>query len=270
MLLQRVITAVFLILLVIGLVFFAPLWLSKLLFALMAMVGMQEWLTLCGALRGGRVFWLAMTALLMFLLLRLSTPYVSLILFLAVVFWCLCLPLLLRFPKPAGGLDGLVFHPATGPVILVPAWLALVTLQEQPRGATLVMLLMLLVWSADSGAYFSGRRFGRRKLLAQVSPGKTLEGLLGGVVLAMAVAAIFGLVLDYQGAKYALFMIISLATVLFSVIGDLVESLVKRRAGVKDSGALLPGHGGMLDRIDSLLAASPCYAAGLLQLESGS
>jgi phosphatidate cytidylyltransferase len=128
------------------------------------------------------------------------------------------------------------------------------------RGPQIVLWLVLLVIAADVGAYFAGRSLGRRKLAPRVSPGKTLEGALGGLLLvalvAWAGAAHFGL--PPLGG-----VIFGCAVGIFSVIGDLTESMFKRAAGLKDSGVLLPGHGGLLDRIDSVTAAAPLYALGL-------
>lgn len=131
-----------------------------------------------------------------------------------------------------------------------------------------LMYLFLLVWAADSGAYFVGRKFGKRKLAPTVSPNKSLEGLYGGVITAVIIICIVQYqYLDLTFMQQILFMILSLVTVLGSVLGDLFESMVKRRAGIKDSGRVLPGHGGVLDRIDSLLAAAPIFAAGIYALK---
>ncbi|MEY2863347.1 MAG: hypothetical protein RLY58_1054 [Pseudomonadota bacterium] len=119
-----------------------------------------------------------------------------------------------------------------------------------------------LVWVADSGAYFAGRALGSRPLAPDVSPKKTLEGLAGGVVLTTVLAVSVAYQQQLVGWHCVGFLLLSMLTVLVSVLGDLVESMFKRQAGVKDSGTLLPGHGGVLDRIDSLLAATPIFALG--------
>lgn len=131
-----------------------------------------------------------------------------------------------------------------------------------------LMYLFLLVWGADSGAYFVGRKIGSRKMVPAVSPNKSIEGLFGGLALSILIIIIVQfsfLKLDFF--QHTLFLILSIFTVLGSVLGDLLESMIKRRAGVKDSGSILPGHGGVLDRIDSLLAAAPIFAAGIYLLK---
>ena len=132
---------------------------------------------------------------------------------------------------------------------------------ESPyHGAKLVLLVCFLVWSADSGAYFSGKRFGKHKMAPAVSPNKTIEGLVGGALLAVLVtwggAALMGISFSGLGSL----LVIAVVTVVASVMGDLVESMFKRVSGIKDSGTILPGHGGILDRIDSLTSALPVFA----------
>jgi len=158
-----------------------------------------------------------------------------------------------------------------GALVLITAWLSIVMLHAvQPYGPVLVLYLFVLIWVADSGAYFAGRAFGRRKLSPFVSPGKTWAGVAG----ALGGAAISALVLSYSGAVGPAaplpLLLLSLLVTMVSIGGDLWESRLKREAGVKDSGHLLPGHGGMLDRIDSLLAAAPVFAlgAGLIGLSA--
>lgn len=131
-----------------------------------------------------------------------------------------------------------------------------------------LMYLFLLVWGADSGAYFVGRKLGKRKLAPHVSPNKSIEGLFGGVfVSAVIIIVVEAVYLDLTIAQHILFLILSIITVFSSVLGDLLESMIKRRAGIKDSGRILPGHGGVLDRIDSLLAAAPVFAVGMYVLK---
>ena len=146
---------------------------------------------------------------------------------------------------------------------LIPTWIAfgrLLELERPLRGAVFVLYLLLVVWAADIGAYFAGKRFGRLKLAPRVSPNKTWEGLFGGVAGGLIVA-IAGAVLFRLPAIP--FIALGLALVMASIVGDLTESLFKRHAGLKDSGTLLPGHGGVLDRIDSLTSSVPFFVLGL-------
>jgi phosphatidate cytidylyltransferase len=159
---------------------------------------------------------------------------------------------------------GRVAAAAVGFLVLVPAGLGLEHLVElQPRGQLLLLFLLVLIAAADVGAYFGGRRYGRRKLAPHVSPGKTWEGFAFGMLAAALVGAIGSVLFDMPFWPW-LFLCELVALV--SVVGDLTESMFKRHVGLKDSSALLPGHGGLLDRIDSLTAAAPTFLLGLLAL----
>jgi len=160
-----------------------------------------------------------------------------------------------------------VFKLAAGTLAVVPAWCALAWIHGEPsvgseprQGHLWLLAALTIVWAADTGAYFVGRKLGRRKLAPQISPNKTIEGMLGGVVAGVVAGLGFGLLAGASIAQLPLVALAALAAVLFSVIGDLYESLLKRHAGVKDSGHLIPGHGGILDRIDGVLAALPVFA----------
>ena len=167
-------------------------------------------------------------------------------------------------PRAAGADFGLL---VVGVPVLLGPWLALLDLDAlQPDGPLLVLALLLLIWIADIAAYFAGRRWGRAKLAPLLSPGKTR---VGGYA-ALVVAALHGLVLagllGLTPRQGFVLVLICIATVFLSVVGDLFESLLKRRRGMKDSGSLLPGHGGILDRIDSMTAAAPVFTLGLQML----
>ena len=178
----------------------------------------------------------------------------------ATVFWILALGVVLTYPRSRIVLMSKSAMIAAGVVVLPGAWLALVQTAQAPQGPGLLIWLLAAAAAADIGAYFTGRRFGRRKLAPQVSPGKTWEGVIGGAVAILA----WGIVgaLYFGTAAGSLPRWLALAAILFvaSVTGDLFESAFKRARGVKDSGGLLPGHGGVLDRVDSVIAAAPVFA----------
>ncbi len=180
-------------------------------------------------------------------------PLLSL-LWVSMLWWGAAFIWLLRFPTKIGPLVGA----ACGVLVIVPAWVALITLLTvSGRGAEYVLFVLMIVWAADIGAYFVGRRFGRTKLAPQVSPGKTWEGLGGGVVGAIGVG-----VGGWWWFEWSLWFLLPLvvSVMAISVVGDLTVSMFKRNAGLKDSGNLFPGHGGVLDRVDSVTAAVPLFA----------
>ena len=153
-----------------------------------------------------------------------------------------------------------------GAFCLLGVWAALVLLHQQTEhGAMATVALLVMVWAADCFAYFTGKALGRNKLAPALSPNKTVEGVIGGLLGVCLVAGLFGLfVLDFSSKHLAMWMVAGLSTAVFSVVGDLYESRLKRLAGVKDSGHLLPGHGGILDRIDGLIAAAPVFVTLVL------
>ena len=182
----------------------------------------------------------------------------------AVAWWIGALYWLRGYPEQHGWLFGRRVSPLVGIVVLIPAWRALELVHQQEQGVGLLFFLLLLIWGADIGAYLVGVRFGRRKLAPKVSPGKSLEGVAGGMVASMLVALLGWLWSDAVTVNVAALLFAVLFIVVFSIVGDLVESAYKRHAGIKDSGNLIPGHGGILDRVDSLTAAAPLYLTLLL------
>lgn len=151
-----------------------------------------------------------------------------------------------------------------GFLLFIFSWLAALSLHGgSESGPVLLLYVFGLVWLADAGAYFSGRQWGKNKLASHISPGKTWQGFYGAVVIGLIFSLAGAWYFDFLAGDYLIFVALSLLVVVSSVFGDLFESWLKRRAGVKDSGQLLPGHGGVLDRIDSLLAALPIMAFGL-------
>ncbi len=263
MLKQRIITAA----LLAALALWAVLGWTPLAFAagvgVVLLLGAWEWSALAGlqAVASRAVFVVAVGLLLVGLaLLPVLQPQ---LLWAALPWWLLAAVSVLRFPESGALWDRrTAVRTVAGFLVLVPTWVALVALRGDGSGARWVLFVLLLIWTADTAAYFAGRRFGRRKLAPAVSPGKSWEGLYGALagtaVLALAAMPLLGV----PGGQAVPFLLLCLVTVVSSVLGDLFESLIKRTAGVKDSGHLLPGHGGILDRIDSLTAAAPVFAIG--------
>ena len=267
MLRQRILTALILIPLVVLAVLWLPTPLFAALLAVLVLMGGWEWSNLAGLRTSvGRVLYLAMLALALWLAWWWhGQPAAWGILLLGVLGWLLALAWISRpdFARDHDALKGVA-----GFWVLVPAWLGLVLLHGHPgMGPTLVLFLMVLIWVADSGAYFAGRRWGRHKLAPRVSPGKTWEGVYGALAACALVALAVAAWLGGTPRQLVSFLLICLVTILFSIAGDLLESLMKRQRGIKDSGRLLPGHGGVLDRVDSLTAAAPVFVLGLYWTE---
>jgi phosphatidate cytidylyltransferase len=262
MLKQRLITGVIFVALLVG----STLFLSNLYFScvlvLLALIGAWEWTALMGlSSLTARLGYVVLVALSLWAALKLSVVWIAIA---ACLGWLIALLWVLRFPKGRALRTHKGVGAVAGIVILVPTWLVLVTLHaEDASGPHLVLFLLAMTWVADTAAYFAGRRWGSLKLAPAISPGKTWEGV-GGAALAVVLYAAAGNWLLLNGRMPGIFVLLCLLTLLFSILGDLLESLFKREAGVKDSGTILPGHGGLLDRIDSLTAAAPIFMLGLI------
>ncbi len=187
----------------------------------------------------------------------LALPVISLF------WWLLALVWVLTYPKSASRWSSPWVLFIIGFLVLVPAWSALVMLHVQSEhGPYLVLYLLALIAIADTSAYFGGRQWGKHKLAPDVSPGKTWEGVVSAVVVSTIFALIAADFFALPGNQWLPFAVLSLVTVCFSILGDLTESMFKRYAGLKDSGTILPGHGGILDRIDGVTAAAPVFVVG--------
>ena len=158
------------------------------------------------------------------------------------------------------------FKLLVGLLVFLTCALAMGNLFTGPQGRQWVLVMLLVIWAADSGAYFFGRRYGRRKLAPAISPGKTWEGVYGGLFTVAAVTSLAGIGLGLSAAMVVGLILVALGTAMISVVGDLLASLLKRQVGLKDSSRLLPGHGGMIDRFDSLMAAAPAFFVGIAWL----
>lgn len=181
-----------------------------------------------------------------------------------VIWWCLAILWLRAFEFGAAPTRrNMEMKMLVGTAMVVPAWVAAWLIHREPTaGPWWTLFVLMLIWVADVSAYFAGRRFGQHKLAPRISPGKTREGVYGALAGTVIFAALAGWLLKPIPIGHVLLVLLATVTVLFSIVGDLFESLIKRQANLKDSGSLLPGHGGILDRIDSMLAAFPIFVCG--------
>ncbi len=280
MLKQRIITALILAPAAISAIFYLPINYFAILLMAIVGIGSWEWARFMGLVDTiQRLSYVVMTSAIiaaLWVLLPVDDTWlvitgvqheITSILWLSVIWWLFAALLMFLYPKSSAFWANNKFIIALfGWLTLVPTWLAFMVLRtnsyllDEFQGAQLLMYLFMLVWSADVGAYFVGKSLGKRKLMPNVSPGKTIEGFLGGVVCAGILTVIVGLSLEWSSDKFMTALLVTLLITSISVLGDLTESMFKRQAGVKDSGTILPGHGGILDRIDSLTATAPVFA----------
>lgn len=265
MLKLRILSSLVLVPLVLWALFAWPLpWFAAFM-GLFILAGAWEWSALAGLQTvPARLLYFGSVALAG-ILLFLYPSWIRPLLALAAIFWLWVLIEHLAYQSLTGGF--LATFPGklvSGMFVLVPTWVAVVALRQQPHGEWLSLFLYALVWGADTGAYFAGYHFGKHKLAPTVSPGKTWEGVAGGLLYVSALALATGLYSTWTATEVAIWLGLALTTALVSVLGDLFESRIKRVAGVKDSGRLIPGHGGVLDRIDAMTAAAPLFVLAWL------
>ncbi len=270
MLLQRTLTALVLAPLVILIILLSSAPVFALIAAAAFLVALWEWAQLSGLKNQSARIGLLVAAAIAFALLwyghaGITTP---LLLVAGVAWWLLACLWLRHFAFGAAPTtENRALKLLAGAFVLFPAWIALVSIHErESHGHWWTLLALVIVWAADIGAYFSGRTSGKRKLAPQISPGKTWAGAYGALVAGVVVTLLGGWLLDVRGLQLLGLGLLALLTVAASIVGDLIESLMKRHAQVKDSGTIIPGHGGLMDRLDSVFAALPVFAAGLLLL----
>ena len=274
MLRQRIITSLILAVALVGTLTYAPYAVQAALFALVATAGAWEWATLVGARTAGQCCaFAAGLPLLCFAMWRVfdlpaagsavsAQPFLAASAFL----WSVMLLGLKYYPAAQGVWRHALVRAALGWIILSITWLAVTVCLTMSNGPFVMFLMILTVAAADIGAYFVGRRFGRHALARDISPGKTWEGFWGGLLSVVILTAVIWKALPpaYLHLGFGSLLALGLATAGASVVGDLTVSLLKREVGLKDSGSLLPGHGGVLDRLDSICGAAPVFALGLL------
>ncbi|WVD64272.1 phosphatidate cytidylyltransferase [Utexia brackfieldae] len=272
---QRLITALVLIPCVVMALFFLPLPYFSAVIILVCGLAMWEWTQFLGIKRPNMRGLCALIGMIVLAVMTYFIPFSwfnNLIVYsleLALVWWLVALILVITYPKTARiWQNSVLLKSVFGFCTIFPFFTSLLALRSllyifNPYiGAFWVLYVLVLVWATDSGAYFAGRFFGKHKLAPHVSPGKTVEGFIGGVLTSVIIATIVMLIWGSAGSFRSI-MVASIVAILASVLGDLTESMFKRAAGIKDSGHLIPGHGGVLDRIDSITAAMPVFV-GLL------
>lgn len=271
MLKQRVLTAIILASVIICAVVFLPTKIFALLLAAIICVGAWEWTTCArfDAVAHKIAYVSVIFSCLMACLLLLDKPWIVLIIAGGLVWWLLATYLVIYYQTNMTiNLASSSLKAIIGGIILIPSWLSLILIHKtKTTGISLILFLFFLIWFADSAAYFSGKKFGNKKLASNVSPGKSWEGVYGALLMSFLFGTTYAFYTDMQLIAAMLFIVLTLFTVSFSILGDLVESMFKRIAGIKDSSQLLPGHGGVLDRIDSLTSAAPVFFAGLWVIE---
>ena len=275
MLKTRIITALVLLAVLLPILFFLPPVYIGAFFLVAVLAGAWEWSRLLNpdAPRAAWLYAIFCLAIIFVLLALQNVAWQFSILLLSVIFWFFIAPFILAKGMNLSLQKLRPFYVVLGLMLLPATWFAIVFLRE--LGLVFLLSIMALVWVADIGAYFVGKAFGKRKLAAQISPGKSVEGALGGLVLCYAYATACVFFLPFESTLFGawairfgwvpMLLMVSLLTA-FSILGDLFESQLKRLAGVKDSSQLLPGHGGVLDRVDALIPTMPIAAllAGLV------
>lgn len=270
MLMQRVLTALVLLPLLLALVWFAPTpWLYLALGAI-GLVMAWEWTAFMSwaARPLLRVAYLALTAGVLALVWcsPINGPALNWALAPVALAWFL-MPLRFRAYSrhPEQGRIATSVMAIAGQLMIASTLIAIATLHALPDGALKLLFVLFLVFAADTGVYFAGRRFGRRKLAPKISPGKTVEGAIGGLLLCAVWGGVAGSFAFGLRAPDSIAVMVALSVIVavVSIIGDLTESMLKRSVGLKDSGHILPGHGGILDRVDSIVAAAPVMLLGL-------
>lgn len=259
---QRVLTAVVLAAFLLVVLFVLPAVVTTFLVVLVVLGGAWEWSAfLHPERRRLRLAYVVLVALGLYVAWQYTsgTEAFTWLLALAAVWWIVALGWVMFAPTRGGSAVSAI----AGVLVLVPAGVALIRLRFEDNGAVLVLFSLIVVMAADVGAYFAGHRFGRTKLAPKVSPGKSWEGVIGGVIASLIVAAIGASLLNWPTVPV---MWLAAGAAAFSVVGDLTESLMKRHTGLKDSGHLFPGHGGVLDRFDSLSAGIPIFVLGLIKV----
>ncbi|MCZ6804665.1 MAG: CDP-archaeol synthase [Proteobacteria bacterium] len=269
MLKHRIVTAAILIPIVIAVIFLLDTKWFSIFLAVFVAIGAWEWAALCRLSEKFRFFYSLFIVLVLAGIYWVDNSFLyRSIILCGAVYWFFAIILILFYQNQRNLLpNASLVLMLIGMLLLIPMWSSLTLLKSFPdNGASLLMFLMLLIWGADTAAYFIGKKWGKRRLASRVSPGKTWEGTIAGIIAGIVITLCYVIVSNKNISHGLALTGLSILTVTLSVFGDLMESLVKRVADQKDSGSLLPGHGGVMDRIDSLTAASPIFVFGVIYL----
>lgn len=259
MLKQRVMTAAIMIPVALVVIFLLPLKIFSLLTGLIVILAAWEWANLAGwTNQAMRIIYAIITGFIVAAAYLL--PSKGFLLGIGLAWWIMAVMLIISYPDSKSAWQTKTVKLIIGWLILVPAWAGLVSIRSHEYGSAFILYLFGIVWMADIAAYFFGRWFGRHKLAPKLSPGKTWQGAIGGFIMVAVLALIVGWAAGLSSFHQLGMLIVSLIVSVFSIFGDLLESMFKRERGIKDSSHLLPGHGGVMDRIDSLTAAAPIFA----------
>jgi len=260
----RILTGALLTIIVLSAICLLPVFYFMLFFTAIILFAAWEWgiFIECEPKSWRRILYVCSHAVVLYLVWHLP---IRLVLDVALLWWILAAFLILYYPRFSNVWSkGIWVRGTMGFLTLAPCWLAVNTIRTAQNGASILIFMLFLIWAADTGAFFVGRSFGAHPLLPKVSPKKTKEGLYGGALFTCLIAFFGALLLHVSPAHLFTVLLIGLILFVFSVIGDLFESVLKRQVGIKDTGSYLPGHGGLLDRIDSLTAAAPIFLWCLL------
>ena len=265
---KRTITVLIMIPVAIWLILGTSIFTFEVVSAVFCLGAAWEWATLIGVkTKFNRLIY--MILMLAALSIVQFIPFIY-VLWLGGVWWLIAIFVLLHYVKTQTKQQVFFISAVMGFFAIVPCWVGLNSLRSGPRGAEMLLFFFFLLWAIDTGAYLFGMKFGKRKLAPRLSPGKTIEGVVGGLLF-MLLFLILGIWILHIPEKhwFPLFIIV-IVMMIFSIIGDLFESMLKRKCNVKDSGSIMPGHGGFLDRMDSALAAAPVFALAVLLTGLGS
>lgn len=264
MLKKRIITALIGIPIVLFIIFWMPVFPFALFMTAIIAIGAWEWSKLVGYKSFLlRLFYTFAVVAALFCVRWMPLLGILFLGFFAML-WALSAIIAYQYNKAPMGFQFAPVRVILGFLLLVPTWVAMVAVKATPNlGGQWILILLLIIWATDTGAYFSGRLWGKRKLIDRVSPKKTWIGVAGGLALSLVVVLVTSYFTHFTWQRNLMLYALAILVSLFSVIGDLNVSLLKRISGIKDSGTIFPGHGGMLDRIDSIIGGAIVFAIGI-------